>query len=197
MRTTKRFGTVLLLVMSLVVVAVAPAAMAGQGKPIVREKSTWVDPAVQDGFLSDACGIDVYYEGSGRSTFNLYADGSIVDHFSAQSSLYSPETGETLYRQEVAKVNALPVTEVFDPEAETVTISYDETFTGVPSKWSKKGEGVLLRDAGWVRFQGTVVLDVSGPEPEEISFDETRTVRGPHPELETDVVAFICEALGA
>lgn len=193
----KRFGTVLLLVMGLVVVALAPAAMAGQGKPIIREKSTYVDPATHEEFLSDACGIDIYYEGSGRSTFNLYADGSIVEHYSASSTLHSPETGETLYRQEVAKVNALEATEVFDPVAETLTISYDETFTGVPSKWSKRGEGVLLRDAGWVRFQGTVVLDVSGPEPVEISLEETRTVRGPHPELETDVVAFICEALGA
>jgi len=139
----------------------------------------------------------VYVEGSGRDTFNLFEDGSIVVHFGSTFVVHSPDTGETLYRSEAAKLSAAPETEVFDPEAETLTISTDETFTGLPAKWSKRGEGVLLRDAGWVRFEATVVLDVSGPEEELISFEETVTVRGPHPELETDVVAFICDALGA
>lgn len=195
--TGRRFGTVLLLVMGLLVATLAPAALAGQGKPIIREKSTFADPLARDDFLSDVCGIEVYVEGSGRDTVNVYPDGSTVVHFGSTFVLHSPDTGETLYRKEAAKFRAAPETEVFDPEAETLTISWDETFTGLPAKWSKRGEGVLLRDAGWVRFQGTVVLDVSGPEPEEVSFEEIVTVRGPHPELETDVLAFICDALGA
>lgn len=194
--TVKRFGTVLLLVMGLLVGTLAPAALAGQGKPIIREKNTFVEPLAHDDFLSDVCGIDVYVEGSGRDTVNVYADGSVVVHFGSTFVLHSPDTGETLYRTEAAKFQGTE-TEVFDPEAETLTISWDDTFTGLPVKWSKRGEGVLLRDAGWVNFQGTVVLDVSGPEPVEISFEETTTVRGPHPELETDVLALICDALGA
>lgn len=178
-------------------VGLAPAALAGQGKPIEREKSTFEQPLERDDFLSDVCGIEVYVEGSGRDTFNLYEDGSIVVHFGSTFILHSPDTGETLYRTEAAKFSAEPETEVFDPVAETLTISFEDTFTGLPAKWAKRGEGVLLRDAGWVTFEGTVVLDVSGDEPEEISFEETITQRGPHPELETDVVAFICDALGA
>lgn len=193
----KRFGTVSLLVMGLLVGTLAPAALAGQGKPIEREKSTFEQPLERDDFLSDVCGIEVYVEGSGRYTFNLFEDGSAVEHYGSTFIVHSPDTGETLYRTEAAKFNAAPETEVFDPEAETLTVSFDETFTGLPAKWSKRGEGVLLRDAGWARFQQTVVLDVSGPEPEVISFEQTVTVRGPHPELETDVVAFICDALGA
>ena len=178
-------------------VVLAPAALAGQGKPIEREKSTFEEPLFRDDFLSDACGIEVYVEGSGRDIFNLYEDGSLVVHFGSTFIVHSPDTGETLYRTEAAKLSAAPETEVFDPEAGTLTISFEETFTGLPAKWSKRGEGTLLRDAGWVTFQGTVVLDISGPEPEVISFEETITQRGPHPELETDVVAFICDALGA
>ena len=178
-------------------VVLAPAALAGQGKPIERVKSTFEEPLERDDFLSEVCGIEVYVEGSGRDAVNIYEDGSMVVHFGSTFILHSPDTGETLYRTEAAKFSAEPETEVFDPVAETLTISFEDTFTGLPAKWAKRGEGVLLRDAGWVTFQGTVVLDVSGDEPEVISFDETITQRGPHPELETDVVAFICEALGA
>ena len=157
----RRFGTVLLLVMGLLVGTLAPAALAGQGKPIIREKSTFEHPRERDEFLSEVCGIDIYVEGSGRETFNLYDDDSIVGHVGSTFVLHSPDTGETLYRTEAVKFSAAAETEVFDPVAETLTISWDDTATGLPAKWSKQGEGVLMRDAGWVRFQAPYLF-VSG-----------------------------------
>lgn len=192
----KRFGMVALLTMSLVIASIAPALAKGQGKPVIREKNTFVEELHKEDFLSDVCGIDVYVEGSGRDTFNMYADGSVVVHFGSTFYFSSPDTGETLIRTDAATFRGQGE-EVFDPIAETVTITFKDQFTGNPAKWRKKGEGVLLRDAGIAWFEGTVILDISGPFPVEIFFEETITTRGPHPELETDVLAFICEALGA
>ena len=171
-------------------------AMAGQGEPEFRERYSFVEEQARDEFLSDVCGIDVYVSGEGKGTFTAYADGFITDHFNTRFVFTSPDTGETLIRMDGATVRAQGE-EVFDPATETLTITFREEFYGLPAKWSKPGEGTLMRDAGIAVFDGTVVLDVSGPEPEVISFDETITTKGPHPELETDVLAFICSALGA
>lgn len=189
----KRLGIVVFVVMALVVTA-APA-MAGQGKPEFREKYSFVEEQTKDEFLSDVCGIDVYISGEGKGTFTAYEDGFVTDHFNTRFEFTSPDIGETLIRTDAATFRGRGE-KVFDPEAETVTIMFRDEFYGLPAKWSKPGEGTLLRDAGIAIFEGTVVLDVSGPEPEVIFFDETITTKGPHPELETDVLAFICTELG-
>jgi hypothetical protein len=195
-RVMRRFGTVLLVVIGLAAGPLAPTAMAGQGRPVVQERSSFDDPSMQDEFLSEVCGISVFVASSGKEIFKLYSDDSIVVHFNSLTTFYSPETGETLIRTDAANFRSTG-SEVFDPLTETLTIMFDDTFIGLPAKWSKPGEGVLLRDAGSVRFQGTVVLDVSEEEPVFVSFEEMRTIHGPHPELETDVLSMICGALGA
>ena len=171
-------------------------ALAGQGKPEVRERYDFVEEEARDEFLSDVCGIDVLVSGEGKGTFTAYADGSVTDHFNTRFTFTSPDTGETLVRTDAATFRGQGE-EVFDPDTQTLTITFRDEYYGLPAKWSKPGEGTLLRDAGIAVFDGTVVLDVSGPEPELVSFDEVITTKGPHPELDTDVLAFICSALGA
>ena len=196
----KRLGlrrtSVVTLAVAGLLVATTPA-MAGPGKPDVVERYDFVDEEHRDDFLSDVCGIEVYVSGEGKGTFKAYPDGSITDHFNTRFVFTSPDTGETLIRTDAATFRGQGE-EVVDAEAETVTITFRDEYYGLPAKWSKPGEGTLLRDAGIAIFDGTVVLDVSGDEPVPIFFDETITTKGPHPELlETDVLAFICSSLGA
>ena len=153
-----------------------------------------------DEFATDVCGTDIYHEISGKGTIKFYEDGLIVDHFNITTTSWNPATGDTVIRKEAATFRGMGE-EIFDEATQTVTINFEDMFVGLPSKWYKPGEGVILRDAGSVTFAGTVVLDVSNPdEPVLISIDETMTINGPHDELETDfdeVVDIICGAHGA
>lgn len=199
-RTTTRTSRRGLPVVALMVVALllsATPAIAGQGKPEFRERYEFEEEEPhKDEFLSDVCGIEIYHLEESKGTFTAYPDGSITNHFNTRTVFTSPETGQTLIRTDAATMRGQGE-EIFDPVTETLTINFRDEFYGLPAKWSKPGEGTLMRDAGIAIFEGTVVLDVSGPEEELISFDETITTKGPHPELETDVLAFICSALGA
>jgi hypothetical protein len=193
----KRIFVVVAIAVTVLATNVVSVGAAGQGKPVFEERFSFDDPAELDVELSSECGIQILVSGSGKVAIKEYADGSSVVHFRTNNEFYSPDTGETLLRRDAATLRGFSE-EVFNPEDEILTIMFDDTFVGLPAQWSKRGEGVLLRDAGSVRFQGTVVLDFSGgEEPIELFFEEMQTVRGPHPELDTDVLGFICEQLGA
>lgn len=193
---SSRFVIGALLVLAMVVMTMPPAQAA---PPEFKERYSFEDPAHKDDFLSDVCGTDIYASASGKGTVKFYENGRIVDHFNVTTKHWNPATGDVVIRQEAATFRGMGV-EVFDPETMTVTITFEDTFTGLPSKWMKPGEGLLWRDAGKVTFAGTIVLDVSGDEPELISFDETVDIKGPHPELTEDfevLVGILCGALGA
>jgi len=76
-------------------------------------------------------------------------------------------------------------TATVDEEAGTIT--FVDTFIGLPEKISITGGRLLSRDAGTVTFTTTFALDPETGEPigaplsDEISF-----LHGPHPELESD-----------
>ena len=181
----RRILVVASVAMALFVVALAPAGAAGRGAPEFREKYKFEEPAHPDGFSSELCGVDIYQEVAGKGTVKFYGDGLIVDHFNFTTTIWNPATGDTVIRKEAATFRGRGQ-EVFDPVAQTLTISFEDRFTGLPSKFYKPGEGLLWRDAGQALFSGTVVLDVSGPDPELVSIEETNTLKGPHPELTTD-----------
>jgi hypothetical protein len=73
------------------------------------------------------------------------------------------------------------------------TITFVDTFVGLPEKISVTGGPTLSRDAGTVTFTTTFALDPETGEPigdplsEEVTF-----LHGPHPELESDFNLF-CE----
>jgi hypothetical protein len=196
----KRSLIVMLLTLGVVVGTLGPAAVAGKKAPVLHERYGFEFEPEYDEFLSDICGIDVYVEGSGKGTLKLYEDGRIVDHYNATEVYFSPDTGERLIRQAAATYRGYS-SEEFDEETMIATITYDDFYVGLPSKWFKPGEGVLLRDAGTLRALGTAVVDFSNPdEPVLISLDEEVMVKGPHPEWFLDFDEFValgCEALGA
>ena len=70
------------------------------------------------------------------------------------------------------------------------TISFVDTYKGLPEKISARGKGgTVLRDAGVISFITTINL-VTG----EITNDVV--IKGPHPEAESDFILF-CAAVGA
>lgn len=193
-----RMFTVASLALVLLFGALAPANAAGQGAPAFQERYGFAEDAQPDGFSSELCGAEIYSEVAGKGTVKFYEDGLIVDHFNITTTIWNPATGDTVIRKEAATFRGRGE-EVFDPEAQTVTISFLDTFVGLPSMFYKPGQGLLWRDAGQAQFEGTLVLDVSGPEPELVSFEESISVKGPHPELTTEgdeLVVIYCEALG-
>ena len=165
---------------------------AGVGKPVAVEKFDRVFDSELDEFLTYVCGVEIWVGGHEKGTDNFYEDGSVRVHYNSTFEFHSPETGETMIRRDAANARVVGA-ETVDPETGWTTATFDELFVGLPAQWSKKGEGVLLRDAGQARFQGTVVFDDEG---NFVSFEETITTKGPHPELETDVLHFICDAMG-
>jgi hypothetical protein len=189
----------MLLTLGVVVGTLGPAAVAGQGAPVVQERYSFEFGPEYDEFLSDVCGIDVYVEGHGKGTFKLYENGKVVDHYNTTEVFSSPDTGERVIRKAAATYRGTS-SEEFDEETMIATITYDDSYVGLPSKWFKPGEGVLLRDAGQLRAIGTAVVDFSNPdEPVLISLDEEVMVKGPHPEWFLDFDEFValgCEALG-
>ncbi len=184
-----------LLAAAMVFVTMPPAHAAA---PVFQERWTF-EETHHDDFLSEVCGTDIYHSHLGKGKVKFYEDGRIVDHFNVQTTFWNPATGDVVIRQEAATFRGMGV-ETFDPETMTLTIEFEDTFVGLPSKYMKPGEGVLWRDAGQVTFKGTVVLDVSGEFPELISFEEDLEMKGPHPELTTDfdvLIGILCGALGA
>jgi hypothetical protein len=77
----------------------------------------------------------------------------------------------------------VPISETTDEQAGTVTLVYETKITGLPVRGRVPGEGVFLRDAGWVTEVATVVLDLETGE--HLSVDaEFVDSRGPHPFVE-------------
>jgi hypothetical protein len=168
-------------------------ALARVGRPLFTETMVVDESAQVDPLLTDVCGFEISFEATGRVRTSIFEGGRIIDHVSVHSVLTNAATGETLDRLEVATVDTSGV-ESFDPTTGLLTIEIDDEVRGVPSKWSKPGEGTLLRDAGLLSFEGTVVVDLATGQT--VSDDVAETVRGPHPELlETDVIEFICANL--
>jgi hypothetical protein len=84
--------------------------------------------------------------------------------------------------------NQVVATEVIDEAAGTITFS--DTFRGLPEKIMTRGGPVLTRDAGLITFTATFDLETGDLISEDVSFT------GPHPEAESDFTLF-CEVITA
>jgi hypothetical protein len=83
--------------------------------------------------------------------------------------------------------------EIIDETAGTIT--FRDTFVGLPQKLSITGGPTLSRDAGTVTLTTTFARDPETGEPtgEPLS-SEVTFLHGPHPQLESDFMLF-CEVL--
>jgi hypothetical protein len=173
---------------ALVVGAVALPTRALAGAPEIFHGS------FSDAFDDvDVCGITVDIRSEGVFTDKVFFDssGNFVRFMSTVSgkTTFTAADGRAVVLQFANQfVDGTPI---IDEAAGTIT--FVTTYQGLPEKLQTAGGPVLLRDAGVITFADTFDL-VTG------DFISSETiVKGPHPEADSDFLAFcevFTEALG-
>ena len=177
----------LLLASTLTAVLAAPAAAA---QPYVERFSN--ADSGQDAFLTEACGAPITKAWSERGTYIEYADGSIKLHVNFQATYSGP--GGSAQEHGAWTLHGSPITVTIDEVAGTLTETFTDRHTGLPVKGMIPGSGIIVRDAGSVTFDVTVVFDLESGD--FISFSSVpRDVRGPHPSLDRDLLGELCDVL--
>jgi hypothetical protein len=155
-RITRSLGPVVA-VAALIALATAPTATAGTGgKPVVERDV--VEETFFDDFILDICGVETNTTLRQRTTTKTWPDGSQTVHVNAEFVPDDPSIA--------SERNAF--TDVVAPDGTLTT-------KGLAIRLYRKGEGTIIRDAGWVRF-----------------LEDGLVVRGPHPFLETDPADVYC-----
>lgn len=129
-------------------------------------------------FLSDLCGFEVQRDVDVQGTVRLWTNGRI--HVTQQGTvvLSNPATGASLVNQFAVNFRGQG-TETVNEDDGTLTITFDNTYAGIPEWWRDGDGNTLVKDRGYARFVGEVVIDLATGEL--ISFDEETTFHGPHP----------------
>ena len=169
------------------------------GAAVLPARALAAAPEIFHGSFSDAfddvdvCGLTVDVRSEGVFTDKVFLDksGNVVRFMSTVSgkTTYTAADGRTVVVQFANLfVDGTPI---IDEAAGTIT--FVTTYKGLPQKIQTAGGPVLLRDAGVITFADTFDL-VTG------DFISSETiVRGPHPEADSDFLAFcevFTEALG-
>lgn len=171
--------TRVLLAAVLTALVAAPAA-AFAAKPVERFHDNFTDT-----FSDELCGIPVDGVAVGVDNFVLYDDDSFRDTSSVRVTFTNPENGKSIVISNAGQVRG---TALVDEEAGTVTFA--TTFKGLPEKIQTANGPVLLRDAGIAVFTDVFDLETGDLISSDVS------INGPHPDLESDFVAF-CEVVTA
>lgn len=172
---------VLLTALVTAVVALPSAALAA--KPVERFHDNFTDT-----FSDELCGIPVDGVATGVDNFFLYANEDFKDTSSVRVTFTNPENGKSIVITNAGQVSG---TALVDEAAGTVT--FITSFKGLPEKVQTENGSVLLRDAGIAVFTDVFDLDTGAPISSDVS------IKGPHPDLESDFVLFcdvVTEALG-
>lgn len=126
------------------------------GRPTIEKEATTV--TFHDSFIQDVCGIATQTTLTQRTTTKTYPDGYTTVHVNGELVPDDPRIAS-------------------ERDAFTDVIAPDGTLTtiGLAIRLYRKGEGTVIRDAGWVRF-----------------LEDGLIVRGPHPFLDTDPADVFC-----
>ena len=181
MRTTTLCFGALALGMSVIGATSAQAA-----RPEVVEK--FEDRfTVEDEFLTNVCGFTVMADGVIKGTFRSLGDGRIHLNERGKVVLSNPDNGRTLTNTWRQNVKSRSV-ETFSEDGGTLTIEFDDTIIGMPDRWLDENGKTLIKDTGFARFIGEVVIDLGDledPSDDVVQrFSEDITTHGPHPILD-------------
>lgn len=184
------------LIMLASVVSLAPASADA---PVVREKFAETFDFFNEDY-SAGCGVEVLSSGTVRGQFNMFADGTLRVHENGTIIHTNSETGDRVYETWAATFWV----DASESVGEDGLLTIHETVraNGVPIKFSAKGVGTIVRDAGTITFENTIVLDFSLlPGDPLVSFDqEILREGGPHPlfdGINPEEGAALCSAIGA
>lgn len=137
----------------------------------------------RDTFTDVVCGIPVNGVAVGVDTFVLYDDDSFKDTASVRVTLTNPANGKSV---QISNAGQVTGTAIVDEEAGTVT--FVDTFKGLPEQIKTPQGRVLLRDAGIAVFTEVFDLETGDLISSDVSF------KGPHPDAESDFELF-CEVI--
>jgi len=175
------------IVMTALLAGVWPAAANAAGdsrKPLLRETIDERFAEEVDPFALEVCGVELRLEGRIWGQFVLYGDMTARQHLNIELISSDPSTGDIVFIERDAETFfQVPISETVDEQAGTVTLVFETRITGLPVRGRIPGEGVLLRDAGWVTEVATVVLDLATGEQLTVEA-EFVDFRGPHPFVE-------------
>jgi hypothetical protein len=159
----------------------APSALGA--KPVAQFHDHFTES-----FSDEICGIPVDITVVLTDNFFLYADGSAKDTSSVRNTFTNPDNGRSVIVSNAGQIRDLAP--IIDEDAGTIT--FTTSFKGLPEKIQTTQGSVLLRDAGVITFADTFDLETGHFISSEI------TVKGPHPEADSDFTLFcdvISEAL--
>jgi hypothetical protein len=175
------------LLIGLVALVVAPAGALGAKPERFHER-------VVDFFQAeDVCGLTVDVAVAGVFTDLVFfdKDGNFVRFVSLSSFriTYTDADGDSVI---VRNANLFESREIVNEQAGTITIV--TTYKGLPEKIQTAQGPVRLRDAGIITFSETFDLATG-----DLISSEIVTVKGPHPEADSDFQLFceiVTDALG-
>lgn len=174
--------------------AISVAASAGQPQSVDKDRGS--DGPFIDPVLTNWCGTEILVTFEWKTKTTYFDDGMNRLHVNYDWIMFNPANGATVIETGAFNVTTPPVMELVDENLGTLTLIFEETTMGVPLKWRQPGVGVLLRDAGTVNFQLTLMFDLSTEELLDESF--SADTNGPHPSLfmsEPEMADIICGAL--
>jgi hypothetical protein len=166
------------------IVAAGMLALALPGTTLAAKPIAQFHDHFTDSFSGNVCGIDVDITLVGTDNFYLYADDSFKDTSSFRQTFTNPANGKSV---SVSSAGQLTGTALIDEDAGTIT--FVDTYLGLPEKIQTTNGKVLLRDAGIITFANTFDLVTGDFLGSEV------TMHGPHPEADSDFEAF-CEVVG-
>jgi hypothetical protein len=175
-----------LLFTSLLALAVALPGSGVAAEPIVNEHSSFSDT-----FPDELCGIPGTSTFNGVDNFKLYANGTFLETSRLRQVFTSDSTGKQVQISAVGQTSGLD--EAIDNGDGTIT--FINTFKGLPEKLSIRNGPTLLRDAGSVTIATTFFVELDGSLTRV-----SQTVsgeKGPHPDLDSGFEAFCSVILPA
>jgi hypothetical protein len=172
-----------LIATGLMALAIALPGVGVAAQPVVNEHSSFTDT-----FPDEVCDIPGTSTIEVVDNFKLYADGTFLDTARVRQVFTADSSGK-----QVQFFSAGQVSGPSDPiDNGDGTITFINTFKGLPEKLSIPNGPTLLRDAGNVTISQTFFVEPNG----DLTF-VSRTVfseKGPHPDLDSGFEAF-CNVL--
>lgn len=160
------------------VLALPGAALAA--KPVERFHAHYTDS-----FPEVLCGIAVETQIVVTENIFLYANDSFKTTSSYRLTFTNPVNGKSVL---LSSAGTFQGTALIDEQAGTIT--FVDTYKGLPEKYQTDHGRVLTRDAGIITFSATFDLETD----EFLGFDFT--MKGPHPEADSDFLLG-CEVVTA
>jgi hypothetical protein len=191
MRTAARFAighgatvrNLALVLAGALALTIAASGSASAATPIVNQHTSSTPPPFPD----QVCGITGTSTISVVDNFKLFADGTFLDT-SRFHQVFTAQNGKA-----VVIFAAGPVTGPADPiQNADGTITFINTFKGLPEKLSIAGGPTLSRDAGTATIADTF-LPLPNRDLQFVS-QTVSGIHGPHPDLESGFEVF-CNVL--